>query len=99
MGIIDQQIFDELFLLYDDRNRVIHRFIISEITYAEVEEIAYKYYQKQESINKIIYELESEQIRLNVGMTRIDKILQTEEKHLDYIKGKIGKQNYFDEKK
>lgn len=99
LGIIDQSTFDELYVLYDDRNRVIHRFIISEITLAEVEEIAYKYYQKQQSINKIIYDLESEQIKLNVGMTKVDNDKQSEEKHLEYIKGKIGKQNYFDDKK
>lgn len=98
LGIIDQPIRDELYSLYEDRNRVIHRFIISEITLAEVEEIAYKYYQKQQSINKIIYDLESEQIRLNVGMTRTDNTPLTEEKHLHYVEGKIGKQNYFDEK-
>jgi hypothetical protein len=99
LGIIDQPTFDELNVLYDDRNRVIHRFIISEITLAEVEEIAYKYYQKQQTINKIIYDLETEQIKLNVGMTKVDNDKQSEEKHLEYIKGKIGKQNYFEDKK
>lgn len=99
LGIIDQVIFDELYVLYDDRNRVIHRFIISEITLAEVEEIAYKYYQKQQAINKLIYDLESEQIKLNIGMTKIATDKKSEEMHLEYIKGKIGKQNYFDDKK
>ncbi|MEZ4968958.1 MAG: hypothetical protein R2814_04720 [Flavobacteriaceae bacterium] len=99
LGIIDQSTFDELYVLYDDRNRVIHRFIISEITLAEVEEIAFKYYQKQQAINKIIFGLESEQIKLNIGMTRIDNDKQSDENHLDFIKGKIGKQNYFDDKK
>ncbi len=98
LGIIDQSIFDELYRLYDDRNRVIHRFIISEITLAEVEEIAYKYYQKQQEINNVIYNLESEQIKLNVGMTRADIDGQSKDNHLDYIKGKIGKQDYFDKK-
>lgn len=98
LGIIDQSIFDDLYRLYDDRNRVIHRFIISEITLAEVEEIAYKYYQKQQEINKIIYNLESKQIRLNVGITKVDNDGQSKDNHLEYIKGKIGKQDYFDEK-
>ncbi|WKL50438.1 hypothetical protein Q1W71_11850 [Flavobacterium pectinovorum] len=99
LGILDQPAFDELYILYDDRNRVIHRFIISEITLAEVEEISYKYYKKQQAINKIIYNLESEQIKLNIGMTRVDKDKESYDNHLDYIKGKIGKQNYFDDKK
>jgi hypothetical protein len=98
LGIIDQSILDDLYTLYDDRNRVIHRFIISEITLAEVEEIACKYYQKQQEINRIIYDLESEQIRLKIGMTKVSNDKHSEDKHLEYIKGKIGKQNYFDEK-
>lgn len=99
LGVIDQTIFDSLYELYEDRNRVMHRFIISEITLAEVEEIAYKYYQKQESVNQIIYDIESEQIRLNVGMTTKGSIDRSEGNHLDYIKGKIGKLDYFDDKK
>jgi hypothetical protein len=99
LKIIDQSTFDELENLYNDRNRVIHRFIISEITLADVEEIAYKYYQKQQAINKIIYNLENKQIELNVGMTRVDNDKQIDENHLDHIKGKIGKLNYFDNKK
>ena len=97
LDIIDQVIFDDLYKLYDDRNRVIHRFIISEITLAEVEDIAYKYYTKAEKLNKIIYDLESKQIELNVGMTTTENGGETIN-HLDYIKGKIGKQNYFDTK-
>ncbi len=98
LGIIDETLFKELYTLYDDRNRVIHRFIISEITYAEVEEISYKYYKMREKINSLIYDIEAEQIRLNVGMTRKGGDTETTD-HLDYIKGKIGKQDYFEDKK
>lgn len=97
LRIIDQKIFNEFYSLYDDRNRVIHRFIISEITLAEVEEIAYRYYLMHEKINKIVYDLESEQIRLNVGMT-IKGTRNDKENYLDYIKSKIGKLDYFSEK-
>ena len=97
LGIIDQLFFDELQKFYENRNRVIHRFIISEITLAEVEEIAYKYSQKLEELNSIIYALESEQIKLNVGMTRKGDAKE-ENNHLNYIKGKIGKLNYFSNK-
>lgn len=99
LGIIDQTVYDELFKLYDDRNRVIHRFIISEITLAEVEEIAYQYYKQQEAINKIIFDLEAEQITLGIGMTTTADKVQGEVEHLDFIKGKIGKIDYFDDKK
>jgi len=95
--IIDDKTFDDLFKLYDDRNRVIHRFIISEITVAEVEEIAYQYYKMQQKINKAIYDIESKQIELNLGMTRKGDGSKNID-HKKYIKGKMGKISYFDEK-
>ncbi|MGY8911290.1 MAG: hypothetical protein ACKVIG_15735 [Flavobacteriales bacterium] len=98
LNILSQSDYNKLFSLYDDRNRVIHRFVISEITLAEVEDIAYQYYQQQQNITKLIFDIESEQIRLGIGMTRIDESETDEKKDLDYIKGKIGKLNYFDKK-
>lgn len=97
LGVIGQDVFDELYELYEDRNRVVHRFIISEITLAEVEEIAFRYYLKREAINKIIYDLESEQIRLGVGMTTNKGGGTEKHNYLDYIKGKIGKLDYFED--
>ncbi|NDV47888.1 hypothetical protein D0T49_12605 [Paludibacter sp. 221] len=97
IGIIDQSISNELYVLYDDRNRVIHRFIISEITLAEVEGIAYKYYKKQQKINKIIYDLETEQIEKNVGMTIAGK--KESDDGISFIKGKIGINECFENKK
>jgi len=98
LNILSQSDFDKLYSLYNDRNRVIHRFVISEITLAEVEDIAYEYYQQQQNINQLIFNIESEQIKLGIGMTRVDKSETDEKKDLDYIKGKIGKLNYFDKK-
>jgi len=99
LGIIDDVAHNELQSLYDDRNRVIHRFIISEITLAEVEEIAYSYYKQQEKINQIIYALESEQIKLNIGMTRTGTGTPEENNEiLAQIKDKLAKLNYFDRK-
>jgi len=105
LGILDDTTFDKLYnLLYNDRNRVIHRFIISEITLAEIENIAYEYYQMQQKITSIVHDIETKQIELGVGMT-IDTSNETVEKNninlvspTDFIRGKIGKQNYFEKK-
>jgi len=97
IGILDKDTFKELYRLYDDRNRVIHRFIISEITLAEVENIAYHYYQLQQKINSIIYNIESKQIETGIGMTKRGN--HNTENYIDFIRGKIGKQNYFEKKK
>jgi len=104
LGILDDTTFDKLYKLYDDRNRVIHRFIISEITLAEVENITHEYYQMREKITSIVHDIETKQIELGVGMT-MEVSNETVEKNninfvspTDFIRGKIGKQDYFEEK-
>lgn len=97
MGILVQALFDELYERYEDRNRVIHRFIISEITLAEIETIAYQYYLVREKIKQILNDLEEQQLQLKVGMTTTD----TDDpgdvtKFMNDILGKIGKVDYFD---
>jgi len=98
LNILNKSQFENLFSLYNDRNRVIHRFVISEITLAEVEDIAYAYYQHQIEITQMIFEIESEQIRLGVGMTGVDNSEPNPKEDLNFIKGKIGKLDYFDNK-
>lgn len=99
LNILDDVLYDELFRLYEDRNRVIHRFVISEITLAEVETISYKYYEVREKIKFIVDNIESEQIRLNVGMVTTDEEDPgNKSHHLHSTMGKIGKLDYYDEK-
>lgn len=95
LNIITEEINTELYKLYDDRNRVIHRFVISEITLAEVENIAYEYSKMSERINKILYDIEALQIERNVGITR--KGDNEEENPIDFFRGKISKNGYFQE--
>ncbi|MFC1810850.1 hypothetical protein ACFLZH_05095 [Patescibacteria group bacterium] len=98
LKIFDKIIFDELYELYNDRNRIIHRFIISEISLAEVEEISYKYYEMQQKIKKTVYDIESKQIELNIGMTKQGSKSKIPNP-IKFIKGKIGKISYFNDKK
>jgi len=96
MGIIDADIFNELCSLYNYRNKIVHRFIISEITIAEMEKFTRIYYDLQKRINKIVFDIESEQIRLNVGMTRLGNKSSDETKELiEFAEGKICKIDYF----
>jgi hypothetical protein len=68
-AVIGQGLFDELNRLYDDRNRVIHRYVISSITTAEVLSIAMRYDTAKRNASDAVAFLEEEQIRLGVGMT------------------------------
>lgn len=96
LGIIDDNIFNALYKLYDDRNRVIHRFIISEITLAEVEEICCDYYETREEIKLIVDNLETEQVDLGIGMTTMDESEGGNRSHnLQAVIGKIGRIDYF----
>jgi uncharacterized protein YutE (UPF0331/DUF86 family) len=67
-NIIDDALFKELSILYEERNKVIHRYIITDIKTTKVLEIGIKYEVILEKIRKRIYEIEKEQIQLGVGM-------------------------------
>jgi hypothetical protein len=67
--VIDTPTFDDLQRLYDDRNRVIHRYIISRITTSDVLDIAMRYERMIEKLNERIYALEERQIEEQVGIT------------------------------
>lgn len=67
--IITQETYDSLNALYDLRNRVIHRYIISMITTKDVLDIACSYYSLKHEVSDHVAKLEKEQIRLGVGMT------------------------------
>jgi len=68
-SVIDESTFKQLQALYDERNRVIHRYIISRITTSEVLDIAIRYEHMIEALTKRLEEIEERQIRENVGIT------------------------------
>jgi len=67
--VIEQNLFDELQALYDRRNRVIHRYIISDMTTVRVTEIAKAYGEIIPKVSRAVWVLEDRQIREGVGMT------------------------------
>jgi hypothetical protein len=69
-SVISKDIFDELSTLYSERNRVVHRYVISDITTEQVFRIAHRYEQAIPRVNEAIWVLEDKQIRLGVGMVR-----------------------------
>jgi hypothetical protein len=67
-SVIDDSAFAQLQALYDERNRVIHRYIITRITTSEVLDIAIRYQHMIEALHKRLWEIEERQIRENVGI-------------------------------
>jgi hypothetical protein len=68
-SVINESAFTQLQALYDERNRVIHRYMITRITTSEVLDIAIRYQHMIEALTKRLWEIEERQIRENVGIT------------------------------
>jgi len=68
--IITNKIYTELNELYYERNKVVHQYIISEITTEMVLKIAARYSNMVHIIKDSIRKLEDEQLRLGIGMTK-----------------------------
>lgn len=68
IGIVDKDIFDHLNTLYNDRNKCIHRFIISKITYEFVRNVATQYAGIILVLRDKFKQIEVEYIRLNTGV-------------------------------
>lgn len=71
--IISQKLFDKLEELYKKRNRVIHRYIISDISTKEVLNIGIKYEETISLVSGAVKKLEEEQIETSIGMTKSGK--------------------------
>ncbi|HAL82938.1 MAG TPA: hypothetical protein DCO83_12465 [Mucilaginibacter sp.] len=67
-NIIDQNTFGKLELLYKERNKVIHRYIITDIRTADVVRIAQEYQTVEETVDKIVNGLEMQQYKSKVGI-------------------------------
>ena len=67
-NVICKEQFSELDRLYDQRNRVVHRYIISDITTQDVLGIAVAYDKLLDSIGGTIKQLEEEQLATGRGM-------------------------------
>jgi hypothetical protein len=68
-GVINQGLYSNLDELYTDRNKVIHRYIVSDLRTEGVLEIGIRYEKMQTAVRDAIFAIEEEQIRLGVGMT------------------------------
>ena len=67
-NIIDSDLNDKLNVLYNDRNRVIHRYIISHIKTREIVKIAYEYMMICEDVRLVCKEYEEKQFGKGFGI-------------------------------
>lgn len=67
-SVISQSLFDELESLYKERNKVVHRYIITDLRTQDILTIVIRYGELQEKIDIIINTLEAEQHRSKIGI-------------------------------
>lgn len=67
-GIISYEMYVELENLYKQRNRVVHRYIITDIRTDEVVEISHNYAILNDKVGAIINSIEQNQVKLKVGI-------------------------------
>lgn len=91
--VIDAQLFEKLESLYQQRNRVVHRYIISELTTEDVLNIGIAYEKVIQDVSAAVGILEQEQIKMGVGMTRSEKVEFGLGEFLDLSSGKHGNAN------
>jgi len=69
-GVINDGLAVKLAELYTKRNRVVHRFLISELTTHEVLQIAAEFEQLLPTVSTAVGDLEARQVQLGIGMSR-----------------------------
>lgn len=69
-GLITRELFERLQDLYSDRNKVVHRYIISDITTEDAFRIARGFEDAIPIVNEAVWLVEEKQIGRGVGMTR-----------------------------
>lgn len=67
-GIIDEVLFDRLFELYGERNKVVHRFIISDFKTRDLMKITLEYDGICEDVRLKLREIEDTQFHQKIGM-------------------------------
>lgn len=67
MKIVDDELCDELFALYNERNKIVHRYIITDIKTYALYKTAYEYQKMSEKIRLILRGIETEQFDKKVG--------------------------------
>lgn len=89
LAIISQPLFNELELLYKERNKVIHRFIITDIRSEDVFKLALEYEKLYDKIDDLILKLEKKQIEERVGVWGKNPINGLSDGQREILKTKI----------
>lgn len=97
-NIITQVLFDTLSKLYDQRNKVVHRYIISDIRTYELIEISYQYELKAEEVRLILQNIEEEQFSKKIGYySSSNPHNQKSENHIKELHALVNNKHLYDD--
>jgi len=98
MGIISEEQHKGLHSLYDRRNKVVHRYIITDIKTNELLEIAYDYELLCEEIRLILRDIEAEQFDKKIGYHGLkDPHREKDKSHADELFSMVNDKHFYKE--
>ncbi|MBP1165263.1 hypothetical protein J2787_000804 [Chryseobacterium rhizosphaerae] len=98
MKIIDINLYNKLFDLYNERNKIVHRYIITDIKTFTLYKIAFEYEKMTEKMRLILRKIETEQFTKKVGYHSIKNPHRNkEESHVRLLKSMINEKHFLDQ--
>ncbi|WP_309046002.1 hypothetical protein [Marinobacter sediminicola] len=97
-NVITEEIYEELASLYKLRNRVIHRYIISDIKTRDLPHIAVKYLEAVEKVRLALRDLENKQTKCHFGVygKKFGKVLAPDEKTIKRLYANVNDKHLID---
>lgn len=94
MKIITTEIYDMLVNLYNERNKIVHRYIISDIKTFMLFEIAENYEMMAETVRLILAGIENEQFENKAGYYGTkDPLIDKTMEHADFLKSMVNEKH------
>lgn len=98
MNIISNEQLIKLYRLYDLRNKVVHRYIITDIKTREIRDIGYDYELLCEEIRLILVKIEDEQFEKKVGYHGMkDPHRERNQNHVDELFSMVNDKHFYKE--
>jgi uncharacterized protein YutE (UPF0331/DUF86 family) len=95
MNILSEEQHVRLYNLYDLRNKVVHRYIITDIKTMELEEIVFNYELLCEDIRLVLVDIETEQFDKNIGYhATINPHRERDQSHVDELFSMVNDKHF-----
>lgn len=98
VNILSDKQHDKLYMLYDLRNKVVHRYIITDIKTRELQKIGYQYEVLCEEIKLVLADIETEQFEKKVGYHGVkDPHRDRDKNHVNELFSMVNDKHFYKE--